>query len=173
MALNAKLKAWLWTLNWELTSLNVKLRRTTLNVKLRRTTLKVKLRRNDDDSEPQNWKYNSKHQTENMMMMALNAETENATRMAPNTDTEKWWLWTPNEDTMMALNVKMKQNRTLNAEMGDVVTLDVKWRNRSGRQAKMWLWTPILRSDGSERRTKWWLWTPIWECDFERQTEEW
>ena len=138
-------KWWLWTMN-EMMALN------------------VKVRGDDDDSE---------HQIENMMMMALNTETENATRMAPNTDTEKWWLWTPNEDTMMALNVKMKQNRTLNAEMGDVVTLDVKWRNRSGRQAKMWLWTPILRSDGSERRTKWWLWTPIWECDFERQTEEW
>ena len=61
MALNAKMKMWLWKSNWRPMM--------ALNAKTRNVTLNVKLGSNDDDSE---------RQTENTMM-ALNAKTE------------KWW----------------------------------------------------------------------------------
>ena len=54
----------------------------------------------------------------------------------------------------MALNAKMKQNRTLNVELSDVVALNTEWRCGSERQAKMWLWTPNEVKHDFERRTK-------------------
>ena len=121
VALNAKLKAWLWR---ELTYLNVKLRRTTLN---------VKLRRNDDDSEPRNWKYDSEHQVENQWWLW--------------TPKLRMRLWTSNWEVMIALNAET-ENATLNVKLGSDDSSERRnWECDSERQTEKWwwLWTPKLR----------------------------
>ena len=113
-----------------------------------------KLKRDDDGSkrrnqkcddggfECRNWKCDSECQTENVMMMALNAETEK----------QRWWLWTLK--LRCDSERRTKQNMALNTGMSDVMALNAEWRYGSKRWTKMWFRTPNEAKHGSERRTK-------------------
>ena len=119
-----------------------------------------------DGFERWNWKYDSKHQTEN-----------------------RWWLWklklrmrlwTSNWEVMMALNIET-----------DNVTLNIKLRSDDGSERRNWKATMMTLNaeiENAMRMTlnadieKWWLWTPKlrsgddferwnWKYDFEHQTK--
>ena len=171
VALNAKIKMWLWTLNRRYDSecqgndgaLHAELKAWLwmLNRK-ERVALNAKLER-DGDFERQTGRCGFEHQVGNRWWLWI-PKLRMMVRMTLNADTEKWWLWPPKlrsgddserrnwEVMMMTLNPKIE-----------------KWW--------WWLWKPSWKcddngserrnqkcdNDGSKRRN--------WKCDSERQIE--